>query len=239
MTDPMTFDELSALYKDEMTGSLAPAREDLYSAMGDLLTRLRGECEKQTAIDPDSLMCEAAKHRRKSAERLCKEITRIRATKVCNMAFLGALGSRNSLTKLTEVEREYYYDVVAMTGAFLVKADQYKALERKKAAEEPEPVHEAQPPASPKAVQQTLPLSGLRQGLTQILRDLMAGRGWMKYDTICREVRHKDPLWEPYQIVEALQGLIHTQEVERYPPIVEGRRARVTSCEYRYKEGGA
>ncbi|MBO4569174.1 MAG: hypothetical protein J5674_04340 [Candidatus Methanomethylophilaceae archaeon] len=123
----MTFDELSELYRVEMNGSLlSPARRDLFRAMADLLTRLRGEYEKQLALDPDSVMCEGAEHRRKSAERLCKEIMRVRATKVCNMAFLGALGSKNSLDMLTEEERSYYYKVLEASKAHLSEVDRLR-----------------------------------------------------------------------------------------------------------------
>ena len=123
----MTFDELSELYRVEMNGSsISPARRDLFRAMADLLTRLRGEYEKQLALDPDSVMCEGAEHRRKSAERLCKEIVRIRATKVCNMAFLGALGSKNSLDVLTEEERSYYYKILEASKAHLSEVDRLR-----------------------------------------------------------------------------------------------------------------
>lgn len=123
----MTFDELSELYRVEMNGSsISPARRDLFRAMADLLTRLRGEYEKQLALDPDSVMCEGAEHRRKSAERLCKEIVRIRATKVCNMAFLGALGSKNSLDVLTEEEKSYYYKIMEASKAHLSEVDRLR-----------------------------------------------------------------------------------------------------------------
>ncbi|MBR7006650.1 MAG: hypothetical protein IKH98_07160 [Candidatus Methanomethylophilaceae archaeon] len=123
----MTFDELSELYRVEMNGSsISPARRDLFRAMADLLTRLRGEYEKQLALDPDSVMCEGAEHRRKSAERLCKEIVRIRATKVCNMAFLGALGSKNSLDVLTEEEKSYYYKILEASKAHLSEVDRLR-----------------------------------------------------------------------------------------------------------------
>ena len=57
----MTFDDLSALYRVEMNGSsISQVRRDLFKAMADLLTRLRGEYEKQLALDPDSVMCEGA-----------------------------------------------------------------------------------------------------------------------------------------------------------------------------------
>jgi DNA replication factor GINS len=123
----MTFDELSELYRVEMNGSfISPARRDLFRAMADLLTRLRGEYEKQLALDPDSVMCEGAEHRKKSAERLCKEVVRIRATKICNMAFLGALGSKNSLDVLTEEERTYYYKILEASKSHLSEVDRLR-----------------------------------------------------------------------------------------------------------------
>ncbi len=123
----MTFDDLSELYRVEMNGSsISQVRRDLFRAMADLLTRLRGEYEKQLAIDPDSVMCEGAEHRRKSAERLCREVVRIRATKVCNMAFLGALGSKNSIDMLTEEEKAYYYRVLEASKLHLSEVDRLR-----------------------------------------------------------------------------------------------------------------
>ncbi|MBR6204952.1 MAG: hypothetical protein IKQ60_07945 [Candidatus Methanomethylophilaceae archaeon] len=123
----MTFDDLSALYRVEMNGSsISQVRRDLFKAMADLLTRLRGEYEKQLALDPDSVMCEGAEHRRKSAERLCKDIVRIRATKICNMAFLGALGSKNHTDMLTEEEKAYYYKVLEASKAHLSEVDRLR-----------------------------------------------------------------------------------------------------------------
>jgi len=123
----MTFDDLSELYRVEMNGSsISQVRRDLFRAMADLLTRLRGEYEKQLAIDPDSVMCEGADHRKKSAERLCKEVVRIRATKICNMAFLGALGSKNSTDMLTDEEKAYYYKVLEASKAHLCEVDRLR-----------------------------------------------------------------------------------------------------------------
>ena len=123
----MSFDDLSELYRVEMNGSsISQVRRDLFRAMADLLTRLRGEYEKQLAIDPDSVMCEGAEHRRKSAERLCKEIVRIRSTKICNMAFLGALGSKNTVEMLTEEEKAYYYKVLEASKTHLSEVDRLR-----------------------------------------------------------------------------------------------------------------
>lgn len=116
MTDPFTFDDLYEVYREEMNGSaLSKAREDLYPAIRGLNDRLRGEHERQYAIGPDSDMAEGAAHRLKSAERLSKEVVRIRATKICNMAFLGALGSKDAVETLTPEEREYYRGVKSLS----------------------------------------------------------------------------------------------------------------------------
>ena len=158
----MTFDDLSELYRVEMNGSsVSQVRRDLFKAMADLLTRLRGEYERQLAIDPDSVMCEGAEHRRKSAERLCKEVVRIRATKICNMAFLGALGSRNSTDMLTEEEKAYYYKVLEASKSHLSETDRLRGKRvtvathideipvRDLPAERPEPVAPVEEPEAP------------------------------------------------------------------------------------------
>ena len=55
MSDPMTFDDLSELYRNEMNSSvLSSVREDLYPAMAALCIRLEKVCN-QFAADPDSI----------------------------------------------------------------------------------------------------------------------------------------------------------------------------------------
>ena len=116
MTATMTFDELSELYRKEVSSpALTPARADLYRAMADLRARLREEYERQKAVDPDSVTTDEAGHRFKSAVRLCKEVTRIRAMGVCNMAFTGALGSMNRTDALTPEENEYHRRVRSLS----------------------------------------------------------------------------------------------------------------------------
>ncbi len=76
--DPMTFDELSELYRVEMkSASLSQPRKDLYRAMANLLTSLRQEYDRQMSKDPDSVMTEGAEQRRKKADRLCSEFAEI------------------------------------------------------------------------------------------------------------------------------------------------------------------
>jgi DNA replication initiation complex subunit (GINS family) len=123
----MTFDDLSELYRVEMSGSsVSEVRRDLFRAMADLMTRLRSEYERLYGIDPDSVMCEGAEHKKKSAERLCREIIRIRSDKILKMAFLGALGSNGSIDALTEEEKVYYYKIVEASKAHLAEVDRLR-----------------------------------------------------------------------------------------------------------------
>ena len=114
--DPMTFDELSELYRVEMkSNAVTQARKDLFRAMAGLLTSLRQEYDRQMALDPESIMCEGAEQRRKSAERLVKDVMRLRTQKICGMALRGATGSKNTLDNLTDEEREYYAQVLEIS----------------------------------------------------------------------------------------------------------------------------
>ena len=64
---PMTFDELSELYRVEMkSASLTQPRKDLFRAMANLLLTLRKEYDRQMSLDPDSVMTEGAEQRRKN-----------------------------------------------------------------------------------------------------------------------------------------------------------------------------
>ena len=104
--EPMSFDELSELYRVEMKSSaITQVRKDLFRAMANLLTSLRLEYDRQMALDPESVMCEGAEQRRKKAERLAKDVVHIRTQKICQMAIRGAMGGRNTVDMLTEEEK--------------------------------------------------------------------------------------------------------------------------------------
>ena len=153
--DPMTFDELSELYRVEMkSNAVTQARKDLFRAMAGLLTNLRQEYDRQMALDPESIMCEGAEQRRKSAERLVKDVMRLRTQKICGMALRGATGSKNTLDNLTDEEREYYAQVLEISKKHISEIDRLRG--RRKTVEthideipapapEPEPVAPAAP----------------------------------------------------------------------------------------------
>ena len=125
--DRMTFDELSEIYRVEMNStSLSDIRRDFFRASAVLLSSLRGEYEKQLAIDPDSVLCEGAEHRKKTAERLCKEVIRIRTKKISDAAILGALGSRNPSDELTDEEKKYYGEILAAAKNHLSELDRIR-----------------------------------------------------------------------------------------------------------------
>ncbi len=125
--DPMTFEELSELYRVEMKGnSLTTVRRDLFRAMANLLTSLRQDYDKHMSIDPDSVMAEGADQRRKKGNQLCKQIVEVRARKIAIMAVRGASGSVNDLSCLTEEEREYYQAMHDLTKRQLSEVDRLR-----------------------------------------------------------------------------------------------------------------
>ena len=152
-SEPMTFDELSELYRVEMkSSSITQVRGDLFRAMAELLTRLRIEFDKQMSIDPESVMCEGANQRRKKAERLVKDIMHIRTQKICQMAIRGALGAENQLDVLTTEERDYYTSIQDLSKRHLSEIDRLRGRKNTVATHidevplprrepEPEPVH--------------------------------------------------------------------------------------------------
>ena len=157
---PMTFDELSELYRMEMkSSSVTEARKDLFRALASLLMQLRQEYERQAAIDVESIICEGAEARKKNAERMAKEVIRIRTQKICSMALRSATGSKNTLDVLTPEEKDYYDSVLDLTKKHICEVDALRGRKKtvdtridepiepkKPAVEEPaEPVRE--PPA--------------------------------------------------------------------------------------------
>ena len=143
--EPMSFDELSELYRVEMkSNSITQVRKDLFRAMADLLSRLRIDYDKQMSIDPESVMCEGANQRRKKAERLCKDIMHVRTQKISQMAIRGALGADNSLDMLTEGERRYYDAVLDLSWKHLSEVDRLRGRQKTIATRIDEPM----PPSS-------------------------------------------------------------------------------------------
>lgn len=155
--EPMSFDELSELYRVEMKSSaITQVRKDLFRAMANLLTTLRLEYDRQMALDPESVMCEGADQRRKKAERLAKDIVHIRTQKICQMAIRGAMGGRNALEVLTDEEKDYYEKVLDLSKRHMSEVDVLRGKRKTVATHidevpepvraEPEPVKEAPAP---------------------------------------------------------------------------------------------
>lgn len=155
--EPMSFDELSELYRVEMKSSaITQVRKDLFRAMANLLTTLRLEYDRQMALDPESVMCEGADQRRKKAERLAKDIVHIRTQKICQMAIRGAMGGRNALEVLTDEEKDYYERVLDLSKRHMSEVDVLRGRRKTVATHidevpepvraEPEPVKEAPAP---------------------------------------------------------------------------------------------
>ncbi len=162
--EPMTFDDLSELYRVEMKSSaITQVRKDLFRATADLLSRLRIDYDKQMSIDPESVMCEGANQRRKKAERLCKDIMHIRTQKICQMAIRGALGADNHVEMLTDEERAYYDSILDSSKRHLSEIDRLRGRKNivethideipRRADPVPEPVveatHDPEPVAEP------------------------------------------------------------------------------------------
>lgn len=125
--EPMSFDELSELYRVEMKSSaITQVRKDLFRAIANLLTALRLEYDRQMALDPESVMCEGAEQRRKKAERLAKDVVHIRTQKICQMAIRGAMGGRNTLDTLTEEEKGYYERVLELSRGHMSEVDRLR-----------------------------------------------------------------------------------------------------------------
>ena len=125
--EPMSFDELSELYRVEMKSSaITQVRKDLFRAMANLLTSLRLEYDRQMALDPESVMCEGAEQRRKKAERLAKDVVHLRTQKICQMAIRGAMGGRNAVDMLTDEEKEYYERVLDLSKRHMSEIDRLR-----------------------------------------------------------------------------------------------------------------
>lgn len=161
--EPMTYEDLSQLQREENKGrSLTPCRPDLYKAMADLLTRIHQEYEREFARDPDSVMCEGANMRRKNAELLAKQVTKIRTVKICSKAVNGADGADVSLETLTPEEREFYNEILELSKRQLTMTDHLRGrktvntrIDEPIVAAKPEPVAVSIPSEEP-AVTETV-----------------------------------------------------------------------------------
>ena len=91
--DPMTFDELSELYRVEMkSASLSQPRKDLYRAMANLLTSLRQEYDRQI-IEPLA----AARHLNRRSPRIALHKFPCNRVELCQIKFHMRLTYKDSV----------------------------------------------------------------------------------------------------------------------------------------------
>jgi DNA replication factor GINS len=161
-SDPMSFDDLSAIYRVERKSpTLSAVRKDLYSAMAGLVIDLRTEYEKHLSADPDSIICEGVNQRRKKASSLSKEITEIRMGKIAALALFGARGGQSVLDNLTPEERDYYHDVLSISKKHVGIMDRLSGKRRFDTPDiDPEPVKKKVPePAVEKEKPASVPIA--------------------------------------------------------------------------------
>lgn len=160
--EPMTFDDLSQLYRQELSSnSLTPVRRDLFKAVATLLTTLRKNYERLLAEDPESIICDGANQNFKNAENHWKKVVNTRAKKICAMAIRAAAGGDAPADILAEEEEEYYRQISEKTRELFslvnrmrgrktkdttLDADFSKPPVKKEPEPPPAPVREEMPP---------------------------------------------------------------------------------------------
>ncbi|MDR1955057.1 MAG: hypothetical protein LBP82_03805 [Candidatus Methanoplasma sp.] len=146
-TDPMTFDDLSAIYRvEKKSRTISAVRKDLYPAMAGLIMGLRAEYEKYLSIDPDSIICEGVNQHRKKAVALSREITELRMEKIAALALIGARGGQNALEPLTPEERDYYDGVLIVSRKHIDMMDKLSGKRKfETPAIDPEPAEKKVP----------------------------------------------------------------------------------------------
>lgn len=172
--DPMSFDELSELYRVEMKSSaITQVRKDLFRAMANLLVSLRHEYDRQMALDPESVMCEGADQRRKKAERLVKDVIHIRTQKICQMAIRGAMGGRNTLDALTDEEKDYYEKVQDLSKRHMAETDRLRGRRNTVDThiDEIAPAHIRAPEPEPEPAAEPAPVTGPEQVPQEVFDD--------------------------------------------------------------------
>lgn len=111
--EPMTFEDLTALYRMERKNtSLAEARKDVYPAITRLLSETQREYERQLSLDPDSIITDGLNERRKKMLDYSQRIVDLRMQKILILALRSAMGSDNTLERLTSEERDFYEGVL-------------------------------------------------------------------------------------------------------------------------------
>lgn len=112
-TEPMTFDTLSTIYRQEKgSNTLTSVRKDLYTAMANLLAAQKKECERIAASNIDSVMYDGAIERKKKISMHIKNIIEMRTGKILDLAKTGAMGSNVAVDSMTAEEREFYQAIV-------------------------------------------------------------------------------------------------------------------------------
>ena len=160
LNEPMTFEDLSQLYRQELNSNcIIAVRKDLYRAVANLLTNLRQTYERLLSEDPESVMCDGANTNFKNAESQWKKIVNIRAKKICSLAIRTAGGNVESIDVLSDDEIEYFQAVVANTRDILNRVNNLRGKKTRDThidedfntprvvAEPPKPVEVEIPPA--------------------------------------------------------------------------------------------
>ena len=129
--DPMSYEDLGAVYRvEKKSPTLSAVRKDLYPAMAGVVVSLRAEYERHLSADPDSIICEGVNLKRKKAMSLSKEVAEIRMGKIAALALIGARGGQNVLDHLTPEERDYYNEILGVSGKHLDLMDRLSGKRR-------------------------------------------------------------------------------------------------------------
>nr|DAJ90283.1 MAG TPA: hypothetical protein [Caudoviricetes sp.] len=105
MTEPYTFEDLSAIYYVELKHSaLAEVPKDFYQRVAETRRQAVADLCAEREKDPDSIMCEGAQRRMVKTRRLAEDILRNRAWKVCRLGIQKGMGDDSRLPDLPPEE---------------------------------------------------------------------------------------------------------------------------------------
>mgnify|MGYP005836735649 FL=1 len=113
--EPLTYEEVTEVYRREQkTKNVTEMRKDFYTALHDLLDRLRKESEREMAVDQFSAKAGLLGAQMKKISDKALQIFEFRAEKIMLSALRAAGGATVDLERLTSEERRLYDSVLAL-----------------------------------------------------------------------------------------------------------------------------
>jgi len=119
---PLSIEDLQEIYRiEKKCGALTAIRMDFYKVVEDLEKKVCAEYDRELQKNPESVICEGAKMRKKRCSQIKKDIIEMRMAKINKLALRKSVGADDSTDCMTDEERNYYNRLLDVAGSVFGK----------------------------------------------------------------------------------------------------------------------